>query len=229
MRTANPGNIKSDFLSALQDVSNSLTSISSTPAGRSKDLLLEYLFLGASILLEGFISDLFVAYINRNPDAFAGYLTQRMSVDTEDDYAKRARKYASIDIASHLTMEQIRSILDPRDWNIVFINSSDMKKKAGQWLRPPYKAYFNTLPSDTCAAIEATKAVRNFLAHRSRAAEDSMQKALLNARLPAPLRRGANKVHNVGSFLNSVPVATTQRRSELYLAKIQSVANHLCP
>ena len=66
MRTADPQNIKTDFLSGLQDVEDALDAvIASTVSVKSRNIIAEYSFLGAAILWEGFVSDLFVAFINK--------------------------------------------------------------------------------------------------------------------------------------------------------------------
>jgi hypothetical protein len=230
MRTASPRNIKDDFVSSLQDIENTFQGVSGTALPvTSKNLVSEYAFLGVSILLEGFISDLFVAYINIDNSSFLANLKQQMKIDTSDEYAKRAKSFASVDIASHPILDQIRSILDPRDWNVTFPTLDDLKEKSGKWLSDPYKTYFLGLSPNNFAFIEVTKAIRNYLAHRSGAAHSLMQNALLNPDLTHGLGRAANEVHKVGSFLDSRPVIGGQRRLELYLVELRTIANLLCP
>lgn len=230
MRTAEPNNIKTDFLAGLQDILDTFIGISRTAlSSASKNLMAEYSFLGASILLEGFISDLFVAYINRKNGPFVSYLTSRMQVQATDEHAKRASSLASIDIASHLKLDQIRQILDPRDYNVTFHTSAVLKSRAAQWLDAPHSGYFISLTSMNCAVMDTIKAVRNYLAHRSGASKTAMQTALLNADLPAELRRGAHKVSMVGSYLDAKPTPTSARRLETYLAQCTAIANRLCP
>lgn len=230
MRTLDPNNIKADFLAGLQDIRATFSSVegaSLSPA--SKNLMAEYTFLGGSILMEGFISDLFVAYINRKDGPFVTYLTKRMRVETTDDHAKRAATFATIDIKSHLNQDQIRTVLDSRDWNFSFPTTADLKAKSGQWLDDPYKAYFLGLSNANCAVLEAIKAVRNFLAHRSGAAKTKMQIALANTDLPPGLGRGQRQIHAVGSYLDSKPTAGSPRRLESYLTEFEAVAAVLCP
>jgi hypothetical protein len=65
MRTADPKSTRTDFIAALKDVRTAFTSSngSNIPDG-SKKLVAEYSFLAAAILLEGFLSDLVVAYVS---------------------------------------------------------------------------------------------------------------------------------------------------------------------
>ncbi|WP_343350670.1 hypothetical protein [Pseudomonas sediminis] len=230
MRTAAPGNIKNDFLAGLSDVEAVVNNVSNVSLPISnQNLLAEYTFLGASVLLEGFISDIFVAYINKKSGPFIGSLTNKMDISAADEYAKRATTFAQVDIASHLTLEKIRQILDPKDWNVTFATSADLKAKAGQWLDMPYKNYFTSLSPGHSSLLEATKAIRNYLAHRSGASQKVMQAALADSNLSASFRRGLKEVHKVGSFLDSTPRGGSQTRLEFYLSELKSVANQLCP
>ena len=230
MRTADPQNIKTDFLSGLQDVEDALDAvIASTVSVKSRNIIAEYSFLGAAILLEGFVSDLFVAFINKKSARFIAAMTGHMTISATDDTAKRAIAFSQIDIASHLTLENVRKILDPKGWNVSFVDSADLKLKAGQWLEDPYRPRFTALSQAHSAVFDTTKSVRNFLAHRSGASLATMQAALASQNLPAGFRRGANKVHSVGSFLDSVPPGLAQTRIKAYLQEVRAIAGQLCP
>jgi hypothetical protein len=230
MRTANPQNIKADFLSGLKDIEDALADV--TGKGilpKTKLHVAEYSFLAASVLLESFISDLFVAYINKKNGPFVAYLVGRMTIEATEEHAKRAIPLASVDIGSHLTLDKIRQVLDPNSWNLTFATAGDLKAKANQWLAAPYKANFNGISNAHGALLETTKSVRNYLAHRSGASLSTMQAALTNARLPVGFRRGANKVHSVGSFLDSTPPGGGQTRLATYLLELNAIAAQLCP
>jgi hypothetical protein len=230
MRTADPQNIKKDFITGLNDVEGVLQGVANvTLPLTSRNLVAEYTFLGASILLEGFISDLFVAYINKKNAPFVAALTKNMVITSTDENAKRAISFAAVDIASHLTLDKIRSVLDPRDFNVTFHATSDMKAKAGTWLDDPYKDYFRNLSTSHCSTLEATKSVRNYLAHRSKASLTTMQAALVDSNLPPGFRSGANKVRSVGSFLESRPPVSLQRRIEFFVCELRAIATVLCP
>ncbi|WP_186208238.1 hypothetical protein [Burkholderia gladioli] len=230
MRTADPQNIKVDFLRGLQDVEDALDAVTaSTVTQKSRNLIAEYSFLGAAVLLEGFVSDLFVACINKDSSRFVGAMAGLMTMTATDDTAKRAIAFAEIDISTHLTLDKIRKILDPKGWNVGFNDSADLKAKAGQWLENPFRARFTGLSQAHSAVFDATKSVRNFLAHRSSASLATMQAALASPTLPAGFRRAANKVHSVGSFLDSVPPGAAQIRIKSYLLEVRAIAEHLWP
>lgn len=230
MRTADPQNIKTASLSGLQDVEDALGAvIASTVSVKSRNIIAEYSFLGAAILLEGFVSDLFVAFINKKSSRFVGAMTGLMTMTATDDTAKRAIAFSQIDIATHLTLENIRKILDPKGWNVSFVDSADLKSKAGQWLEDSYCPRFTGLSQAHSAVFDTTKPVRNFLTHRSSASLATMQTALASPNLPAGFKRAANKVHSVGSFLDSVPPGLAQTRIKSYLQEVRAIAGQLCP
>jgi len=230
MRTANPVNIKTDFLAGMTDVESALGKVASVDMPiSSKNLISEYSFLSASVLLEGYISDLFVAYINKKSGPFVSNLTSQMNIEAEDDLAKRAISLATVDIASHLTLDKIRGILDPKGWNVTFSTSADMKAKAGTWLDTPYKACFTGISAKHCALLEATKAIRNYLAHRSSKSRETMQDVLQNQDLTACFMRGTKRVNKVGSFLDSTPNGCLANRLQFYIAELKAIAAQLCP
>ena len=230
MRTANPQNIKTDFLSGLNDIEDALTDmVGKGVLPKTKLHITEYSFLASSVLLEGFISDLFVACINRKNGPFTNYLVARMQIDSTDEHARRAIQFAAVDIGSHLTLDKIRQVLDPNSWNISFPTAGDLKAKANQWLDDPYKTNFNSISNAHGAILEATKSIRNYLAHRSGASKSTMQAALINTRLPTGFQRGVNQVNSVGSFLGCKPQGAAQTRLATYIAELRAISNQLCP
>lgn len=230
MRTVDPQNIKTDFLSGLSDIQATFSAASTSALSeKQKDLIAEYTFLGTAILLEGFIGDLLVAYINNKNKAFVKFLTKKMEITSSDDYSKRAKKISKISISSHLTEKKIRDILDPNNYNIAFSSSAELKKSAGLWLEPPFKSRYTSLTPQHSALLECTKAIRNYLAHRSLASSTQMQASLINPNLNINIKRGANKIHNVGSHLNSQVGNPQQHRLSVYLNEVIAIANHLHP
>ncbi|WP_124180368.1 hypothetical protein [Pseudomonas aeruginosa] len=232
MRTADPQNIKADFLKGLRDVEDVLNGVSGTNLGvASKNLVVEYAFLGASILLEGFISDLFVAYINKKNEKFVGYLTSRMNISSDDSYARQAinNNHASVDIGSHLTVEAIRNILDPKSYNITFPTAGEMKASANKWLSAPYDGQIAGISARHSSMLDAIKSIRNYLAHRSSYSSVTMQASLIGKNLPAQFKRNKKKVEKVGYFLESMGVGYKVRRVDFFISELRDIANQLCP
>lgn len=228
MRTLDPTIIRNDYLAAVADVRTTCDAVlASALTYEGKKLVAEYSFLAAAILLEGYISDLFTAYINQDDSRFKRELLQKMTIATDDAHAKAAKDYAAVIIDGRLTQTQIRKILDPRDFNITFVTVSEMKSAAGRWLVATYRNRFTAITGGQASVLECIKAMRNFMAHRSTSARDKMQTALAKADMPAALKRGGHEIHDVGSYLTSVAGGST--RITQYLNQLTTIGGVLCP
>jgi len=227
MRTQDPANIRSDFDASLDDVETAYNAAEVGVAGvPQKQLISEYLFVAAATLFEGFVSDLFVAYINRDSDRFRTHVLRNMSIEAADDYAKRSLDLVEKSLP-HLSVDKIREILDPTGYNVTFQTTARMKEAAGKWLPQADSVKFTGASNQQCAVVDFVKAVRNYLAHRSNASMARMQEALVAADLPAELRRAGNRVRNVGAYLRSTH--GPQRRFLHSVAQIRALAAQLCP
>lgn len=229
MRTADPKDTRQDFLDALKDVRTTfISSNASNIPDPSKKLVAEYSFVAAAVLLEGFLSDLFVAYISADSATFRTYLQKDMTIQSSNEHATRAKSLVQIEL-SHPTQPQIRSILDSRDFNVTFETVGDMKACAGKWLSSGHKKCFQQLTKHHSATLTAAKRVRNFLAHRNDASKKQMQKALADPDLPEYMRQGKHNISDVGSFLQATRTGDFSPRLVLHLDSLDSIANTLCP
>jgi hypothetical protein len=227
MRTQDPTNIRADFESAIGDIETAVNAAEQSIQGDpARKLISEYSFVSAATLFEGFISDLFVAYINRDSQRFRDHLLYHLNLESDDEFAKRALPYVE-KAMPHLSVERIRGILDSNGYNVVFPTTDKMKESAGKWLADTHKQRFTQLTAEQCAVIALLKAIRNFLAHRSDNADTTMQDSLLSADLPARFKRSVNNVSDVGAYLR----ATQQGQSRLkhYLLYLKTLSAQLCP
>lgn len=227
MRTQDPTKIREEFFRELDQIAGAF---SATERGLTDDqprkLIAEYLFVAAAALVEGFISDLFVAYINRDSSAFRQHILGRVSAETTDPVAKRALSDVSMNLP-HLTVDRIREILDPNDYNITFSTTDKMKEAAGTWLASNDKARIVGISVPQARFVDYLKAVRNFLAHGSQASNDSMQAILSNSDLPAELRRGPNGVADIGAYLRASQ--SGKQRFVHCIDQIKALVVQLCP
>lgn len=127
----------------------------------------------------------------------------------------------------HLRRDDVRSLVDQRDFNLTFSSTEEMLQRASEYLPPGTATKFRSLTEMDLAAIDAWQALRNFLAHRSRSSSDRMNHALENPHLDIRLRRGKHRIYSVGSFLSSIPSGTTRWRVLEYLDAMESVASRL--
>ena len=226
MRTQDPANIRTDFDASLADVETAFNaSEASVPNDAAKKLIAEFSFVAAATLSEGFLSDLFVAYINRNSEKFRAYLLGKMEIETKDDYAKRATQHVDRSMP-HLSVEKIKDILDPTGYNVTFPTTDKMKEAAGKWLADADRVRFTSMSAQQCAMIDLIKSLRNFLAHRSQAADITMQGVLVAVDLPPELKRGNN---NVADVAHTCAIQNNQCRLLHCLVRIRDLAIQCCP
>ncbi len=152
-----------------------------------------------------------------------------MTIQADDKYAKRAVTLASLDIRRHLTASEIRSVIDERDFNVTFPETGRMKSAANQWLAAAHSAGFINITSAQVASLDVIRAMRNFLAHRSKSSKDTLQATLVVPALPADLKRGKNNIKDVGSYLESKPDPGKDARINLLLDEITVLAGKFCP
>ena len=227
MRTLDPTNIRADYDTSLADVRTAVASAEDRIADDGpRKLITEYAFVSAATLFEGCVSDLFVAYINRDFERFRSHILGNLELKTDDSFAKRAKSHVTTSI-KHLNADEIRNTLDPSQFNVTFATTDKMKESAGKWLAAGDAARFTNLTARQCAVIDFTKRVRNFLAHRSQSADTEMQTALVAIDLPADLKRGQNNVNDVGAFLRAIQ--NGQPRILHYLDALLDLGQQLCP
>jgi hypothetical protein len=230
VRTTTPGPIRDDFLQALTDVETTYAAADgSTMTAASKKLVAEYSVVAAAALWEGYLSDLFVAYLNQDSSQFVAHLTPLISLSATDDIAKRAIPHASVKLKTHFTVADLRGVLDSRDYNITFPSPAKLKEAAGKYLALAHRGYFTGLTPGQCATIEGWRTTRNFVAHRSKSSKTEMQAALAVAALPAWFKRGTNKVHDVGSFMTAAPTPNQSVRLVRLLAEMKAIGRAVCP
>lgn len=181
-----------------------------------------------AILWEGFVSDLFVAFISIDSISFKKFILSGISVRPNDDKSnqhKRAIGIAKINLPNSFSAPQIRSIVDSQDYNVTFSSVSEMCKHAGIWLSPTHKQGFRALSQKQKAFLAVVRTTRNFLAHRSQAAAKDMNVALQDNHLPTGIKRGINKIEDVGAFV----IAGNPKRLLLFIGELKEIANLLCP
>lgn len=227
MRTLDPANIRADFDASIVDIETAFDAAEvGVQADGPKKLIAEYLFVAAAALFESYVSDLFVAYINRNSERFRVHVLGKMNIETTDEYAKRSVQYVEKSMP-HLSVDRIREILDPTGFNVTFPTTDKMKEAAGKWLADTDKARFTSTSTQQCAVIDFIKAVRNYLAHRSQSADNKMQDVLSAIDLPGELRRGNKNVADVGAYLRAMQA--NQRRLKHAITQMRGLAAQLHP
>lgn len=229
MRKINPGDVRADFASGLADLATFYaTAWVAITGDRDRTYLAESTILSAAVLWESYVSDLFLAYINRDSSRFAQHLRNALETSLSDKPQRIYQTYGSLNIPDHLTKETIIGLLDPRGSNVTFRNAQELIDGAERYLTAQNRAGIVGLSAQDQGTIDALVAVRNHIAHRSRQSYVSMNSALSAGTLHGTgLRRGPNDVRLIGPWLKARPDPRQGTRIEIFLARLNAIAASL--
>jgi hypothetical protein len=212
MRKINPASVKADFATLAGELLSFHDRVAAA-LGTKRDVsaLAETTALRLAVIWEGFVSDLFVAYINRDCSVFAAHLQRAFEQEFSGKQDAIFDQFGSLSFPAHMDRARILSLVDRQDQNITFRNIEEMQSRAGQWLAAADRARFDSLTARDRAVIDLLVSIRNHLAHRSKGSLDKLNAALdAGALHPTGLRRGGNGVSNVGSYLKAVQTGRTR-------------------
>ncbi|MEE9906719.1 hypothetical protein LWV33_03290 [Brucella intermedia] len=129
MRKINPNEVRADFDNGLAELITFYQSAKTTLKGdKDQTILAESTILSAATLWEGFINDLFVAYINRDSTQFILHLTNAMEHDRTSKQKEIANRFSTLSFPKHLTVQVITSLLDESGNNLTFSSYAALKK-----------------------------------------------------------------------------------------------------
>ena len=229
MRKIDPDGVRLDFTNALNELAESFRSVTAVKAvsrDSGKKIAAQTLMSAASVW-EGFLSDLAVAYVNRDCSALAGDYVARIIKSVSDKFPTDVAGWVSVKAPSNLSREEVVRLLDTQGRNVTFKNYGAMKDFADKKLAAQHRSRWKSLDDAEVATIVATLALRNYIAHRSSESMKLMNAALSNGDLPTVLRRGTKEVKAVGHFLYSTPPQHTTHRVLSYLAALQTISSKL--
>jgi len=235
MRKINPADVIDDFKSQLDDLSGYFDRVAAAIAGTQTEqsdlsLLAEQTFVSGAVAFESFISDLFVAFINRDSSKLQSEYESRIKESVKSKFAQWHADQLKFSSVKHLSVDQIIEIMDKDGRNITFPTAAKMKAETSAWLLKEYADLFKNLTVKDESVIDCMKAVRDFIAHRSESAKDRMNDELQkigNASRNENLGRGRRKVHYIGSFLKAEFPAN--RRVKLFWDWLKGIAESLRP
>lgn len=229
MRKLNPEDLKDAFVTNLDDLRDFYISSSQILLLDSqKTFQVENSLLAAAVQWEGFISDLLVAYINRNSSRFVLHLKDALESQMSDKQKTIYHRYATLSVPLHLKKSDIQDIVDGSGNNITFSNYQLLLDRAKTWLVPEDFAKFSSRSKREQSVVNALIALRNHLAHRSERSLNAMNEALSKGELHSlKLKRGQNNVHHVGAYLKSKVGNANLSRFEIFLKELSLVAKAL--
>ncbi|MCA3223205.1 MAG: hypothetical protein ING41_12580 [Burkholderiales bacterium] len=216
MRKISPNDVKSDFIDQLAALEGFYhTGFGKFSTDRDRSTLTEQSLLAAAVLWEGFVSEMFIAYINRDAARFKAHLHASFAehVALAPKQQRTFETFGALTFPEHLTKSDVQTLADGIGNNITFPNFAELEQRAKTWLVPNHANKFRSLSAQQKAVINAVIALRNHIAHRSPRSLDAMNEVLAAGALHATgIRRTANRFHNVGAWLKAVPVGRQESR-----------------
>lgn len=227
MRKISPVGVKTDFQEQLADlVAFHNIGFPAFATEKDQSTFVEHSVLAAAVIWEGFVSDMFIAYVNRDANRFKQHLEASLAEHlTTGATPKRVfDTFGSITFPKHLTKAQVQSLADGVGNNITFPNFKELEKKARIWLVAVHANQFTGLTGQQKAIIDALISLRNHIAHRSQRSLDAMNAALAKGALqPSGLKRRGNRFHNVGAWLKAKPAGLQTTRFSLFMAELDGI------
>jgi hypothetical protein len=226
MRKINPVDVRQDFNNSLVDLLAFYATVkSSLTLDKDQSFLAENTVLTAATLWEGFVNDLFVAYINRDSSQFVVHLKNAYEADRTAKQMQIANRFGSLSFPQHMPVKMVTSLLDAVGNNVTFSHYLAMKKGAKVYLAAATAATVSGLTSQQGACINLWIALRNHIAHRSARSRKAMNDALKVAALHGTgLRRDIRDVQHVGGYLKAKGGPNLPPRVEILLAHMMAIA-----
>lgn len=233
MRKVNPADVRTDFDSACAEIIEYFDRVAGAVASlttkeRDTSQLATQSFLALFVAFERFVSDLVLAYLNRDFSVYQAALHSRVSSSLRERFGTGVQGLVALKSYAHIPMSDLEGIVDPTGWNLTFASVEKLKAFAGTSLAAAHAARVNSISASEARLIDTARAVRNFIAHQSAGSKQLMNDALSTVEAGnhnRHLGRGVNEVHTVGSYLKAVHVG--QRRIHRYAAGLLAVSTHM--
>lgn len=233
MRKISPQGIRDDFKTQLTGLKNFYSAgIVGLRNDSDQSTLTEHSLLAAAVAWEGFVSDLFIAYINVDASRFKVHLEDAFNehIKTQEKPNRVFQKFGRLQLPAHLSKVEVQSLANNAGNNITFPNFSELEKRAQGWLVVAHANKFQKLPKPQKAVIDALIALRNHVAHRSQRSLDTMNDLLAAGALHTTgIKRNGNKFHNVGAWLKATPVGRNESRLMMVIANLEAISTSCCP
>ena len=208
MRKVDPSDVCDEFrdeIAALRQFSERMSALGPTKTERSR--LVELTFHSAYVNAESFLSRWIIGAINRDSSAYTAFRANSIRESVKSKYSAWDSSKTTYAPPAHIPVADLERLLDPEGWNLTFKDFATFREKCNSWLTAPYLAKINSVPQAVRHALDAAKAIRNCIAHRSKNSFDEMNTRLTGMPVGGVLyhlRTKVNAVTNVGSHLKTV-------------------------
>lgn len=233
MRKADPRYVKNVFHVSIGLIDLYFRRVGSLIVGtedEDRDLsqLASSAFLSTFVAFEGFIWDLFLAYLNRDFSVYQRQLSQRIDSSVTDKFGNWAKSRYRFAPERHVAVDAIANIVDPDGRVVVFSSTERMIEAAKSWLAPKHYSGLVSLSPADHLLIDTARAIRNYIAHESGNAYSEMNHKLKDVDCGVPndgLGRGKNFIQDIGSFLKAYSGA--ERRVTRYLNRLDEISQRM--
>jgi len=205
LRTMDPARVRASFDAQIDDA---LSFYRRVVTGLRSDAdvtrLSALTLMSAATIWESFLSDLVIAYINRDPSQFSVHLENALKQDLSGKQKQIQSRYAPFVAPNSIERKAIVSLLDSDGNNITFKSAAHLKKTAKIWITQGNRAGIEGLTNQQMAVIDLTVALRNHIAHDSERSRDALKNAVSKGALHGSgLHRAQNAIHTPGVYLKS--------------------------
>ena len=235
MRKINPQDVKNEFsvfvTERLAYFDRVDTALKGTPhEKRDISVLAETTLHSAYVAFECFISDLILAYINRDFSQYQGDLASRVSQSIQQKFGPWANSRTPFNSVKHIKIDDLEKMLDPDNYNLTFKSVDILKQRCNEWVAAPLKNGIINMNDSDSKLIDTVRSIRNFIAHQSKNAKlimnQSLSDVVTGANCPNQnLGRGVHDIHDAGAFLKSVIAGN--RRVKIYISRLNAIAQTL--
>lgn len=234
---------KDPFLKSLQDachIAAGTADLSTTERERQ----VEDAFFRAAVSLETFLSDWTARCLHFDTsrlasatrDEAAAHVARQLNGDWKAENRILARTVAAyqptsqvnVNLPKTIAVQKARALLGVENSNQSFVDSAQFKEWVGRYLAAPQARAVSDLNAADDAVLDATIAIRNVIAHRSKQSEGRLRTVLAGASLPSPLRvEQTVTAAGIGRYLRVE--RQSRPRFKRYFERLASIANTLAP
>jgi len=234
---------KDPFLKALQDACHVAARARDLPPNE-RERQLEDAFFRAAVALETFLSDWVARCLHFDTSRLAARAKQEAGQHVLDELSggwapenqilgKTLAEYPpvasmSMTMPESVAVQKARQLFGVADTNRSFAGAADFKELVGRFLADPKASAASSLTAADDAVLDATIAIRNVLAHRSKRSEQRLAQTLCSGKLPEQLRvQQRVTAAGVGRYLRVERGGEARFRH--YFERLANVAKTLAP
>ncbi|QXP88396.1 hypothetical protein [Methylococcus capsulatus] len=179
MRKIRPQDVRDDFSRLVNERLQHFDRLESAIRGKphqKRDLttLAEVTLHSIYVAFECFLSDLLIAYINRDPSQYQKNLEARIRGSVQSKFGKWASGRMSFAAKKHVKLDELEEALDPDNYNLTFKDVAALRQRWDEWVALPHRNGVMNLGEADSRLIDTVHAIRNFIAHRSPNAKSIM-------------------------------------------------------